>query len=91
MSTLLRSKERVVSDAAKQWLENALPGATPLLEQMTSGDIFEQWVDMTVQEMSTLNGMGYSERYLAQFLQEATRQYALSYIRAMGGVGDESV
>ena len=80
---LFRSKEQIVRDIARSELDTLFPKQQHqfILEKMTTGDIFEQWVELTVKEMTKLHRLlGLSQRALAIFVKESTKAYAKSYL-----------
>ena len=83
--TQIITKESIIKDLTIKRLEKIFTRSRhlTLLEKMTSGHIFDQYVDLTTKEVSLMNANGMSQRYLAIFVDESAKKYAETYLNGM--------
>jgi len=82
---MIISREKSIRDISTRLLERTFKKEKflPVLNMMTSGDIYDAWIEVMVHEVSDLNRKGASHRYLSEYVKECTKQYAQSYIKGL--------
>lgn len=82
---MIISREKSIRDISTRRLERVFKKEKflPILKMMTSGEIYDTWIEVMVHEVSDLVRAGHPKRYLLKYVDECTKQYAQSYLKGL--------